>query len=200
MRLIGCGVAFVAAVAWIAPASAWTEYKYEDLGVAKEFPAEPKVATGTYKTVVAGAAPSHIFTVDEPDSKYSMIVVDLMDKVDSGSTIQGECVAMAEEAGKATVANMPARVEPGKAAIYGRIVSEDMKDGSRQLTECFYTKGRLYKIAATILPSNSDFPNSAEGVRFINSLRFNMKDESLEPPADGKPIGGKQKAGAGGGE
>jgi hypothetical protein len=216
MRLIGLGVmATLAMMAGTLPASAaWMEYVYADLGVAKEFPAEPKVTTGTYKTPVAGTATSHIFSVDEPDAKYSMTVVDLMDKADRGSSIQGECVFLAESQGKATIANMPSRIEPGPAAVYGRIISEDLKDGSRALTECFYTKGHLYKLVADILPSNPDFPSSAEGVRFVNSLRFNLKNEPAAAcPADEAPAaeggarparGGRARggdaAGAGGGE
>jgi hypothetical protein len=182
-----CSLAVLLSVAAGSPASAaWKEYQYADLGIAKEFPAEPKAALSTYKTQVAGTAPAHVFTVDQDGVTYSLIVVDLMDKADRGSSIQGECVAMAEDEGK-PVANMQARVEFAADAVYGRIVSADLKNGSRAMTECFYTKGRLYKIVATIAPANADYPNSSEAIRFINTLSFKFgADKAPAAGADAK--------------
>jgi hypothetical protein len=188
MRRIVCGIALFLSVAAVGPAAAWKEYQYPDLGIAKEFPGDPKAETSTYKTQVAGTAPAHIFSLEQDDVKYSLAVVDLMDKADRGASIMGECVALAEDEGK-PVANMQARVEFGPKAVYGRIVSADLKNGSRAMTECFYTKGRLYKIVAQIAPANSDFPNSSEAIRFINSLSFDFQADNAQAAAPPPPPG-----------
>src|SRR5689334_6020121 len=83
-----------------APASAeWKNYRYPELGVAKEFPAEPKVVDGEYKTQLAGTAPAKIFTVELDNVIYRMTVADLRSKADQGATIMGECTFLAEDAG-----------------------------------------------------------------------------------------------------
>ncbi len=201
MRLLAFSIAMAAMAAASSPAAAaWKEFKLEDLGIVKEFPADPKVEMGTYKTPVAGTATSHIFTVEQDDVKYIMTVVDLMDKVEKGATIMGECVYLAEDEGT-PVANMTARVEPGAPAVYGRIQTEDLKDGTRSMTACFFTKGRLYKLQAIVLKSNPDFPNSPQAIRFINSLSFNMAGEGGGGGGGGAPgaAGGRAAGGGGGG-
>jgi hypothetical protein len=165
-----------------APASAaWKEYPYPGLGVVKEFPADPKVETTTYKSLVVGdPVPAHVATVAGDTVTYTMMVADLMDRAERGASIMGECVALAELEGK-PVANMPARIEGGIKAVFGRIVSVDLKNGNRAMTECFFTAGRLYKVEAIITPANDDFPNSSEAVRFINTLRFNLGNTDAGP-------------------
>lgn len=202
MRLTACTIVAATLVATTLPAAAaWKEYRYEDLGVVKEFPVAPKMQTGTYKTPVAGTATAHILTAEEEGIKYTLTVVDLMNKVEQGATLMGECVYLAEDEGK-PVANMMARVEPGPRAIYGRIISDDLKDGSRAMTACFYTKGRLYKVQALVLPSNPDYPNSSQAIRFVNSLSFNMRGDPAEDAATDAATRGNRggAARAGGGE
>ena len=174
MRLLAFSIAASVMVATASPAAAaWHEYKYEELGVIKQFPAEPKAEKGVYKTIIVPEAPAHIFSVTHEDVKYSLTVVDLMDRVEKGSTIQGECVFNAEKDGK-PIASMTSRIEIGPDGIYGRIQTNDLNDGSRSMTACFFTKGRLYRIQAIVLPTNSDFPNSSQAIRFINGIGFDL--------------------------
>jgi hypothetical protein len=163
------------AVALASPAGAvWKEYPYPALGVVKEFPADPKVETTTYKSMVTGdPVPAHVATLDQGTLIFTMTVADLMDRAERGASLMGECIFEAELKGK-PVNNMPARIEGGTKAVYGRIVSVDLKNGNRAMTECLFTAGRLYKVETIITPANDDFPNSSEAVRFINTLRFDI--------------------------
>ena len=198
MRLIPFAFAAAAAIVVAGPASAaWKEYKYEDLAVAKEFPGDPKVEVGEYKTPVTGTAPAKILTVEQDNAIYRMTVADLHDKANDGAAIMGECTYLAEVAGK-PIANMTARIDRG---VYGRIQSTDLKDGSRSMTECLFTNGRLYKVEAIINPRNDDFPNSPQAIRFVNSIDFNLNGEA-PPTEDGAApaaAGGRAGGRAGGG-
>jgi hypothetical protein len=179
MRRLALAVVCLAVTA--APASAeWKNYRYPELGVAKEFPAEPKVTEGEYKTQAAGTAPAKIFTVEQENMIFRMTVADLRSKADQGAIIMGECTFLAEDAG-IPVQNMTARIN----RVYGRIQSTDLPDGSRGMTECLFTAGRLYKIEAIVLKNNDDFPNSPQAIRFVNSLDFNMRPEGAPRPAGG---------------
>ncbi len=200
MRLIPLALVATAAIAMVSPATAgWKEYKYEDLVVAKEFPGEPKIEDGQYKAPVAGTAPAKILTVEQDNVVYRMTVADLHDKLAISAAIMGECTYLAEAAGKSIV-NMTARIGHD---VYGRIQSTDLKDGSRAMTECLFTNGRLYKIEAIISPKNDDFPNSPQAIRFVNSIDFDLKGEeaaaetATTPAAGGGARAGGRRAPAG---
>jgi hypothetical protein len=201
MRLIPLAIAAAAtAVLSTVPASAaWKEFKYEDLGVVKEFPGDPKIEKTEYKTPIVGTVPATVLTVTDDNIVYRMMVADTQSKPELGGTIMGECVFMAEDAGE-PVAEMTARVEPGARAVYGRMISVNLKDNKgRALTACFHTKGRLYKIEAIVLPEHGE-PNSSQAIRFVNSLSFNMKGEGPAEAAEGgaaAPAAGGGRAGGG---
>ena len=157
-------------------AAAWEEYRYEadDLAMLKEWPGEPTRQTIEYSTPVIGTASAEQMSYEEDNIIFRMTVIMLPDRGDVGASIFGECVAMAEAEGM-PVANMTARVEPGARAVYGRLVSVNLSDnGGRTQTACFFTKGKLYKIEAIILPEHGQ-PNSSLAIRFTNSLSFNIE-------------------------
>ena len=102
-----------------------------------------------------------------------MTVVDLPGKQEVGAAIMGECTHFAEQEGEA-LANMTTRVEPGARAVYGRLVSVNLRNNQgRRQTACYYTKGKLYKIEATVRPEHGQ-PNSSQAIRFTNSMSFNI--------------------------
>lgn len=176
MRLIAIAIAAAAMLATNpAGAADWSEYRYEDLGVVKEFPGEPMRTTGEYTTPIVGTAPTTEFYYEEDNIVFEMIVVELQDKVGISASILGECVANAEGEGT-PLANMTNRVENGEDAIYGRLVSVALADdGGRRQTAClFNATGRLYVIRATVLPEHGQ-PNSSMVIRFTNSLSFNFE-------------------------
>ena len=156
-------------------AASWEEHRYEadDLAMLKAWPGEPTRTTIEYATPVIGTASAEQLVYEEDNIIFRMTVVMLPDSGDVGASIFGECVAMAEAEGT-PVANMTARVEPGARAVYGRLVSVNLADdGGRAQTACFFTKGKLYKIEAIILPEHGQ-PNSSMAIRFTNSLSFNI--------------------------
>jgi len=157
-------------------AAEWEEYRYEedDLAMLKEWPGEPTRQMIEYLTPVIGTASAEQLSYEEDNIIFRMTVVMLPERGDVGASILGECVAMAEAEGM-PVANMTARVEPGARAVYGRLVSVNLSDnGGRAQTACFFTKGKLYKIQAIILPEHGQ-PNSSLAIRFTNSLSFNIE-------------------------
>jgi hypothetical protein len=187
MRLAFLAVAALAAVmVGTAPASAaWKEHEYKDLGIAKEFPGDPVRSEVEYKTPVAGTAKATVLAMKDDNIEYKLIVVPLQNKVDVGASIFGECIFMAEDEGT-PLANMTTRIEPGARAVYGRLISVDLKDNKgRKQTACFYTKGNLYKIEATVLPEHGQ-PNSSQAIRFTNSMRFNLDQKYGEGEGGGE--------------
>jgi hypothetical protein len=167
---------FVAAALSTPAAAAWKDHALPDLGIGKEFPGDPKREVVEYKTPVAGTAKATVLSMTENHIDYTLTVVDLQHKVDMGASIMGECVFLAETEGT-PIANMATRVEPGAKAIYGRLVTVDLKENKgRKQTACFYTNGRLYKIEACVRPEHGQ-PNSPQVIRFTNSLRFDLEQD-----------------------
>jgi hypothetical protein len=190
MRLVTLTLAALTAVVAAAgpAAAAWKEHEFKDLGIAKEFPGDPKREAIEFKTPVAGTAKATLLSITEENVAYRLTVVELQNKVEVGASIMGECVHMAEAEGE-PLANMTTRIEPGAAAVYGRLVSVNLKDNKgRRQTACFYTKGRLYKIDATVLPENGQ-PNSSQAIRFTNSMRFNLDHKYGEGEAEAEAGG-----------
>jgi hypothetical protein len=170
-----------------APASAaWRDYLYADLGVAKEFPVEPKREATSYRTPVIGArsVPAVVFSGEEDHIIFRMTVADLRAPqfVERSGTILSECIELAEQEGT-VLARMPQRVEDGTDyRVYGHMTSVDLfGNRGRKQTNCFYTKGRLIKVETVILPEHGE-PNSAMAIRFTSSLRFRIDGTSYTPP------------------
>jgi hypothetical protein len=159
------------------PAAAqWQQYTFSDLGIAKEFPAPPEKRTVTYDTPVVGrAVPATVYAVTQDDIVYSLTVAELgaPEFVAKSASIYAECIEMAEGEGR-VLARMPQRVEDGTPyRVYGQMTSVALADGGRKLTNCFFSKGRLYKIEVTVLPAHGEF-NSSLAIRFAASLRFRL--------------------------
>jgi hypothetical protein len=176
MRTIFGALAMVVAVCAAQPAAAqWKEYVYRDLVIAKEFPVEPTRTVGEYKTGVVGreGVPSVVLTAEQNNIVFRLEVVtlDTPELVARSASITNECIFLAEEEGN-VLANMTNRVEGGTNAVYGRLTSVEMfENKGRKQTTCLFTKGKLYKISAHVLPAHGE-PNSSQAIRFTNSLRF----------------------------
>nr|TFG52733.1 MAG: hypothetical protein E4H34_04615 [Hyphomicrobiales bacterium] len=166
--------------------AAWEEYMYSDLGIAKEFPAEPTVGSGTYDTAVAGngSVPSAIYSVEQDNIVYRMTVADLRapEYISRGANIYAECIFRAEQEGT-VLAKMPQRVEDGVGyRVYGHLTSVDLFDNQgRKQTNCFVTKGRLFKIEAIVLAAHG-LANTSQAIRFSTSLRFRIDGTIYEAP------------------
>src|ERR1700680_1008361 len=98
--------------------AAWKEHPYKDLGFAVEFPDEPAVSAGNYKTVLVPAAPVHIYTKKQDDAMFVASVVDLQDRAGEGASLLIEAEFNLGLLGDIS-ADEISRVEPGKAAVFG---------------------------------------------------------------------------------
>ena len=167
-------------------AAAWEEYMYADLGIAKEFPSPPNVESGIYRTAVAGtgSVSALIYSVEEDYVVYKMTVADMRAPayIARSASILSECIYLAEQEGMVR-AKMPQRVEDGiNYRVYGHLTSVDLfENQGRKQTNCFFTKGRLFKIEVIVLPEHGQ-PNSSLAIRFSSSLRFRIDGTTYTPP------------------
>jgi hypothetical protein len=187
MRLTGIMLAAVAAVAIAAPAqAAWKEYTFNDLGIRKDFPAEPKRTKGTYKTRIVDNAPADIATVEQEGVIYRLTVVDLRTRAEDGATILGECNFNSLTQAAKALGDYSTEIGLGPNGVFGRWTSVDMPNKDRVMTACYFTKGRLYKIESVITTKHEFHPNSPEAFRFVNALDFNM-DPNRDAPRPANP-------------
>jgi hypothetical protein len=164
------------------PAEAqWNEYVFEELGIAKQFPAPPKETRETYQTPQTGrAVPARVLSVELDNILYRMLVADLStpDLIEKSAQLYAECIARAEQEGK-VIAAMPQRVEDGTPYdVYGQLTSVELAgNAGRKQTNCFYTKGRLYRIEALVRPAHGQ-PTAPETIRFTSSFRFALEADA----------------------
>ena len=125
--------------------------------------------------------------------------------VEEGATLLGEAESLITQLGDVTSIST-SRVEPGRAAIYGRFITincrsgrvpdalgqtaetirswfknttgVDCPDRSRLMVNMFFNRGRLYMIQGINLPSTEDASSSPAALRFSNSISFFAADGS----------------------
>ena len=204
MRRIGFMIAAVL-IASTAAGAAWKEYPQPQLGFVVEFPAEPNLSAGTYKTTLVPSGTAHIYSVKEDHALYVATVVDLLDRKEEGAILLGEAESMITQLGDVTSISV-SRVEPGRAAVFGRFITIDCRSGrvpdglgqtsdtiqtwfknmtgidcpdrSRLIVNMFFNRGRLYLIQGINLPSSEDAPTGPAALRFSNSISFFAADGS----------------------
>jgi hypothetical protein len=199
------GLAFLSSI----PAHAeWMEYKYPDLEIAKEFPAEPRKEIGIYKTPLASEAPDDprissegfpgvpdvTYSVEQDQVTYRMTVVDFSKRVGDGANLLEEAASLQRAKGTVIADEFP-RYDLGKDAVYGRMLTIDEKGGDRSLSAFFFNKGRLYIIQAIVSRLNPD-RNTPNTIRFVSSLSFRLAGYGFDP-ATGKDFPNPESAGEG---
>ena len=187
-------------------AAAWKEYPLPQFGFVVEFPAEPTMSTGNYRTILVRAAPVHIYSVKEDHAAYVASVVDLMDRKEEGASILGEAefnLSMLGDVSNSSVS----RVEPGANAVWGHFVTVDCRkakipdqpgqgdaarvwfknntgidclDGTRLTVNMFFHRGRLYLVHGINLPNPEDTNIGPSALRFANSVSFFGADGTLQ--------------------
>src|SRR5262245_36047513 len=194
-----------ALIASSSTAASWKEYPQPQLGFVVEFPADPVASTGSYRTTLVPSATAHIFSVKEDHAYYVATVVDLLDRKEEGAILLGEAESILTQLGDVTSIST-SRVEPGRAAVYGRFITIDCRSGrvpdqlgqtaatvrtwfknmtgvecsdrSRLMVNMFFNRGRLYLIQGINLPSTDDAPSGPAALRFSNSVSFFAADGS----------------------
>ena len=166
------------AVAWSFPAqAAWQEYIYPELGVAKEFPVEPKKSQGTWgegiRLPLSKILPDTILTAEDGGVTYKMTVVDFSSRPNEGANIMGE--AFSSLAGKGTVVSQGfPRLDLGANSVYGLTLIVDEKSGTHATSAVFFNKGKLYLFQA-LVPQNSPSRLDSGIGRFVETIRFHLE-------------------------
>jgi hypothetical protein len=147
-----------------AEAQAWREYRYA--GFAVQFPAEPKIESGTYATAEGATVDARIYSAQGDGARYKVTVANVSRGRRGEADVVSEAIGLLIESGEVVV-DLPHRVN----GILGRQLSIAGHDGSRTAVAVFYRNRRLYLVEGTILPTHDD-PMSSNGMRFQQSLRF----------------------------
>ena len=190
--LIACGSAI----------AAWKAYPQPQLGFIVEFPADPTTSSANYQTVLVPSAKAHIYSLKEDHAIYVATVVDLLDHEKEGANLLGEAEFNYTMLGDVT-GTTPSRVEPGRAAVWGRIITVDCRrtkipnvagetetarawfknvtgvecpDRSRLTVNMFFNRGRLYLIQGMNLPTKGGSSIGPSALRFANSVSFFAPD------------------------
>jgi hypothetical protein len=211
MRAINYLAAAAAIAVLSGPAlAAWKEHPYKDLGFIVEFPDEPVVSSGAYKTVLVPSATTHIYSQKQENALFVASVVDLQDRAGDGASLMTEAEFNLALLGDIT-GNSTSRVEPGKDAVFGRFITIDCKkgrvpdqpgqdvaaqawfkantgvdcpDGGRLTVNLFFHRGRLYMIQGMNLPTKDGESAGPAALRFANSISF-FRPDGTRNAADG---------------
>jgi hypothetical protein len=182
--------------------AAWKEHPYKDLGFVVEFPDDPRVATGNYKTVLVPSANVHIYSQKQDNALFVASVVDLQDRAGEGASLMTEAEFNLALLGEIS-GNSTSRVEPGRDAVFGRFITIDCQSGrvpdqpgqteaahawfknitgmecpdkGRLTVNMFFNRGRLYMIQGINLPSQDGASFGPAALRFANSISFYTAD------------------------
>jgi hypothetical protein len=202
LRFIALSLAAAAVLASASAVAAWKEYPYKDLGFVVEFPDPPQASNGNYKTVLVDSAPVHIFTQHQEGALFIASVVDLQSRAQEGASLMTEAEFNLGLLGDIS-GNSTSRVEPGKAAVFGRFITIDCHSGKapdqpgqteaahawfqaitgtqcpddgRLTVNMFFHRGRLYLIQGINLPNKEDNNFGPAALRFANSISFFAAD------------------------
>lgn len=175
MRLLALVTGLLLAVTVPAEA-AWKEYVFEDLAIAKYFPAEPKRETGTWgqgiRLPLAKIVPATILTAEDGGVIYKLTIADFAERAAEGANIMGEAFYTMGNKGTVVSQGFP-RLDLGANSVYGLVLIVDEKSGDRATSAVFFNKGKLYLIQA-IVPKDSPGRNSPGVARFVETVRFHM--------------------------
>jgi hypothetical protein len=182
--------------------AAWKEHPYKDLGFVVEFPDEPRVATGNYKTVLVPTANVHIYSQSQDNALFVASVVDLQDRAGEGASLMTEAEFNLTLLGEIS-GNSTSRVEPGRDSVFGRFITIDCQSGrvadqpgqteaahawfknvtgvecpdkGRLTVNIFFNHGRLYMIQGINLPNQDGESFGPAALRFANSISFYRAD------------------------
>src|SRR5215469_9900868 len=149
-----------------AVAQEWKVYPYPEAGFAVQFPVEPAVEKGTFKTSAGSSLPMTRYVARQERSVYKLEVVDYSTLNADGATTIAETEKSFGASGKVTVAT-DARVN----REFGRELSVNGADGSRSAVAIFFVNRHLFVLVGQSLPPNA-IARSGDAVRFQESLQF----------------------------
>ena len=154
------------AAAGSARAQAWDTYSYPDAGFVVQFPAQPRVDRGAWRTAAGLDVPAAIYAARLDRADYVVTIADFSGTaLDKDAAIADAVTVVAR--GDRPVADVEARIN----TRYGREVSFAGQDGAWTVTAVFFFNQKLY-----VLEGRASGPNGKDAsgrlIRFQQSLQF----------------------------
>jgi hypothetical protein len=153
-----------------ASAATWEEQIYLDRGVAIQFPARPQMTSGVHESVIIKGLPMTIYTARDDNVDYKLTIIELGNRSDAATSLLNEVAYFVMREGDVLFTDFP-RVYQDERSVYGLTLVVDRMDGSRIRTSLFYSKGRLYRADAIVLPARGDKDMTIPS-RFDQTIRF----------------------------
>jgi len=153
-----------------AAAESWKEFNNPEYGFTVTFPVDPKLENTTYTAPDGRNVPARVWSASQNRSTFKVTVAEIGAGTQEDAVID-HAIRVLSQAGEVKV-NFPHRVY----SVYGRQVSIQARDGSRETAAVFDLNGRLYQIEARVLPGGDD----TDLIRFQQSLIFS-RDVSNRP-------------------
>jgi hypothetical protein len=170
MRLLALVILTLALIGGPASAQTWQEYIYLDRGVAIQFPAQPQATTGMHESLMVKGLPTTIYTARFDNVDYKLTIIELGNRTDAATSLLNEVFYFVMREGEVLFADFT-RVYQDERSVYGTTLVVDRMDGSRIRTSVFFSKGRLYRADAIVLPARGD-KDMTVPTRFDQTIRF----------------------------
>jgi hypothetical protein len=160
-------LAFAALAAMATPAwAAWDIYSYPEAKFAAQFPAQPQVAAGTYRTTAGLDVPAQHYRAQEGKVAYILTIADFSGTAVDKEAALADAVKAFGQQGEVTV-DVEARIN----SEYGRELSVERRDGGRDIVAAFFFDQHLYLLNGRASPPDPK-ADSANLIRFQQSLNF----------------------------
>ena len=166
MRRLLAACSILLAAPTLAGAQTWTEHRYPEAKFVVQFPAEPTVVNGDYKTTIGQIAPATLYSAALDNISYTVTVADFS-KIDlAEEAVVGAAIKALSATGDVTV-DVTERIN----RQYGHQLGINGKDGSRTAASVFYVDRKLYLLIGKAVPPNA-MEGSGKLSRFQQSLQF----------------------------
>jgi len=170
MRILALVILTLALGASPASAAAFKEYIYLDRGVAIQFPAPPRMTTGVHDSVMVKGLRTATYAARDDNVDYRLTIIELGNRTDAATSLLNEIGYALIREGDVLFTDF-GRVYQDERSVYGLTLVVDRTDGSRMRTSLYYSKGRLYRADAIVLPARGDKDMTTPS-RFDQTIRF----------------------------
>ena len=170
MRVLALVILTLVLGAGAGSAAAFREYIYLDKGVAIQFPAPPQMSTGTLESEMVKGLRTTTYAARDDNVDYRLTIIELGNRTDAATSLLNEVAYFLMREGEVLFTDFP-RVYQGAQSVYGLTLVVDRMDGSRIRTSIYYSKGRLYRADAIVLPARGDKDMTTPS-RFDQTIRF----------------------------
>src|SRR5437899_12709823 len=150
--------------------AAWEEYVYLDRGVAIQFPVKPEASTAPYQSALVKGLTSTVYTAQDDNVIYKLTIVDIAGHADAATNLLNEANYSLMREGNVVFNDIP-RVYQDERSLLGTTMVVDRPDGSRMRSSLFFSKGRIYRADAIVLPARGDKDMTVPS-RLDQTIRF----------------------------